>query len=58
MNNFFYKKNYFLYSRTACTSFYVDIKYKKIIHKVLNTTIDFTFKQFAYKCKYQWDLDD
>ena len=44
MNNFFYKKNYFLYSRTACTSFYVDIKYKKIIHKVLNTTIDFTFK--------------
>ena len=43
INSFFYKNNYFLYSRTYCTSFYVDNKYKKLIPKLLNTTLNFSF---------------
>ena len=43
INKFFYKKNYFLYSRTYCTSFYVDKKYIKIIPKLLNTSLKYSF---------------
>lgn len=43
INDFFYNKNYFLYSRTYCTSFYIDNKYKNIIPKLLDTSTNFFF---------------
>lgn len=43
INNLFYYNNYFLYSRTYCTSFYIDNKYKNMIPKLLDTTLDFSF---------------
>ena len=43
INILFYYNNYFLYSRTYCTSFYVDNKYKSMIPKLLDTTLDFSF---------------
>jgi hypothetical protein len=30
-------KNYFLFSRTVCTSFYLDKKYKDNLDEILNT---------------------
>jgi hypothetical protein len=39
----YYYNNYFLYSRTYCTSFYIDNKYKSMIPKLLDTTLDFSF---------------
>ena len=35
--NYLIKKNYFLFSQTVCTSFYIDKKYKKSLGNILNT---------------------